>query len=42
MSPHIVLIQTAHRQRFAKMMWRSLGLRLGEAAGGKYNDGSSE
>ena len=26
MSPHIVLVQTAHRQRFAKMMWRSVGL----------------
>ena len=34
MSPHIVLIQTTHRQRFAKMMWRSLGLRLGEPTGG--------
>jgi hypothetical protein len=33
MSPHIVLIQTAHRQRFAKMMWRSLGLRLGGLRG---------
>jgi hypothetical protein len=34
MPPHIVLIQTASRQRFAKIMWRSLWLRLGEAAGG--------
>src|SRR5215831_4531372 len=34
MAPRIVLIQPGYRQRFAKMMWRSLGLRLGEAAGG--------
>jgi len=32
--PHIILIQTACRQRFAKMMWRSLGLQPGEAVGG--------
>ena len=30
----IILIQTGCRQRFAKMMWRSIGVRPGEAAGG--------
>jgi hypothetical protein len=30
----MVLIQTAYRQASATMLWRSLGLRLGEAAGG--------
>jgi len=34
MAPRIVLIQPGYRQRFAKMICRSLGLRLGEAAGG--------